>query len=318
VTAVNAVGEGPRSAAIVLTPPGVPPTITGFSPAIAVGGTAIAIDGSGIGGCGTTVTFDTRPAGSISGGTGQVIATSPASGGSGRITVATAAGTASMATDFYAVPAGMTVAEIAVTDRMAVGSARAVPIGGSGKAGLVLFSGQAGDRISLRMTSTITSTDVTVQNPDGSTLASASGVGTGGAFIDTRTLAADGTYTIVVNPRSSYTGTMTLTLYDVPPDVAAAITPGGAAVPLAIATPGQNGSLTFSGQAGQAYSLVISAVTVSQTDVSVRRPDGTNLVNPTLVTTSGRTIAFTANVAGSYTIVVNPRTTHTGSLTFRL
>ena len=43
--------------------------------------------------------------------------------------------------------------------------------------------------------------------------------GTSGGFLDTRTLPVSGTYTILVDPQLADLGSMTLTLYDVPPDV---------------------------------------------------------------------------------------------------
>lgn len=83
-------------------------------------------------------------------------------------------------------------------------------------------------------------------------------------------------------------------------------------------TPGQNGRLTFDGSAGTTYSLVVSAVTISQSDVSILNPDGTTLVPATYVSTSGKTITFTAPVEGTYTILLNPRSAYTGSATLRL
>jgi subtilisin family serine protease len=318
VSAVNAVGEGARSTPVALTPPGSPPAIVGFTPAIAVGGTPITISGTDLAGCGTTVAFGVREGSVTSASPTELVATSPPAGGSGKVRVSTAAGEAISVADFFAVPAGSTAAEVAVADRMTLGGVKAVSLPTAGTLGLILFEGTAGGRVSLRVTSTISQTDVSIKNPDGTNLANPTLVTTSGGFIDTRTLAQTGTYTIVLNPRSSYTGTLTLTLYDVPPDASGTIEAGGAAVPVAIGTPGQNGALTFEGTAGQSYTLVISAVTVTQTDVSIKNPDGTNRVNPTLVTTSGKTITFTAGASGTYTIVVNPRTYYTGSLTFRL
>ena len=49
--------------------------------------------------------------------------------------------------------------------------------------------------------------------------------GTSGGFIDARTLPADGTYTLVVDPQGTATGSATLTLYDVPPDASGSIVP---------------------------------------------------------------------------------------------
>jgi hypothetical protein len=67
----------------------------------------------------------------------------------------------------------------------------------------------------------------------------------------------------VVDPQGTATGSMTLTLYNVPPDPTASIVPGGPAVTLTTTTPGQNASATFAASAGQRISLVLSGVTMS-------------------------------------------------------
>src|SRR5204862_461966 len=85
----------------------------------------------------------------------------------------------------------------------------------------------------------------------------------------------DGLYSGTYTP--SATGSMTLTLYDVPPDATGAITPGGSSVTVAAGTPGQNARLTFDAQAGQRVSLSLTGVTISSSYVSLLKPDGTAL-----------------------------------------
>src|SRR5438093_7551519 len=76
-----------------------------------------------------------------------------------------------------------------------------------------------------------------------------------GGFMDVKTLPTTGTYTIVVDNYTTTTGSITLTLYNVPADFTGTITPGGASVTVTTTTPGQNGQLTFAGTAGQRISL---------------------------------------------------------------
>src|SRR5260221_1560376 len=124
---------------------------------------------------------------------------------------------------------------------------------------------------------------------------------------------------MVVAAQSQYTGSMTLTLYDVPADVSSTITPGGAAASVATTVPGQGASLTFTGSAGQRVSIKVSSVTMSQAGVSVINPDGTTLIAPMTVTTAGVFVdTKTLSQSGTYTIVVDPRTTSVGSMTFTL
>src|SRR5206468_9773235 len=81
------------------------------------------------------------------------------------------------------------------------------------------FQGTAGRKVSLTLTSTgIPSGSVTLQRPDGTTIATGS-VGTIGGLPDAVSLPVDGIYTIVVDPSGAATGTATLQLYDVPIDV---------------------------------------------------------------------------------------------------
>src|SRR5262249_16149975 len=66
---------------------------------------------------------------------------------------------------------------------------------------------------------------------------------------------SSGAYTILVDQAAAATGTVTLQLYDVPPDVTGSIVVGGSPVSVTLASPGQNAALTFNGQAGQQLSL---------------------------------------------------------------
>ena len=198
------------------------------------------------------------------------------------------------------------------------GPAVGLTIGTPGQNGAATFTGTAGQRISLKVASTVSQSDLSILNPDGTTLASATGFGTSGTFVDTRTLPQGGTYTIVANPRSSYTGAFTLTLYGVPPDASATISPGGPAVGLTIGTPGQNGAATFTGTAGQRISLKVAS-TVSQSDLSILNPDGTTLASASGFGTSGTFVdTRTLPQGGTYTIVANPRSSYTGAFTLTL
>ena len=102
------------------------------------------------------------------------------------------------------------------------------------------------------------------------------------------------------------------------------ITPGGPPVTVTIAAAGEDALVPFTGAAGQRVSLKMSNVTIGpssccSTKVSIRRPDGTNLVAPTNVGTLGGFIdTKTLTVAGAYTIFVDPQGTATGNITLTL
>ena len=180
------------------------------------------------------------------------------------------------------------------------------------------FAGTAGQRISLLMTAVTTSCNVNIYKPDGAILAGFYNPGSG-SFIDTQTLPATGTYTILVDPFFANTGSMTLTLYDIPADVMGSITPGGSPVTVTTSVPGQNAKLTFSGTAGQLVSLNLTNVTISSSYVSISKPDSTNLVAQTFVSTSGKFIdTQTLPTTGTYTILLDPSNNYTGNATLTL
>ena len=179
------------------------------------------------------------------------------------------------------------------------------------------FSGSAGQHISLALTDvSINGSVVSIIHPQGWTMESEFIYGGNIHFFDTMTLPADGAYTIYVDPYSSDTGQMTLTLYDVPPDATGSLTVGGAPATLTLTTPGQNGQMTFEGATGQHVSLNLTDVSISNSNVSVINPDGSMLVWGTYVSFGGlliRNLDLPAD--GTYRIIVDPYGMPTGSMT---
>jgi hypothetical protein len=193
------------------------------------------------------------------------------------------------------------------------------------------FDGEANRRIALRMSgvtigpSPCCSTYVSIFKPDGTALGSQTLVGTNGGFVDARSLPATGRYRILVDPQATATGSMTLTLYDVPPDTTSTITPGGP--PVTVTTgpvPGQNALVTFSGNQNQRIALRLSNVTIGTSSccsarVSVLKPDGSTLVFATPFGTSGGFVdTRSLPVSGTYTILVDPQLADVGSATLTL
>jgi subtilisin family serine protease len=199
-----------------------------------------------------------------------------------------------------------------------------------GQNALVTFSGTQGQRISLGMsnvtigTSTCCSARVSITSPDNSTLIYATPVGRNGGFLDAKVLPMTGTYTILVDPQGADLGSMTLNLYDVPPDLTGTLAIGGGPVSLTLApTPGQNATLTFNGTANQRVSLRLSNVTIGNTSccgakISILKPDGTTVVPPILVGTFGATITATLPVTGVYSIGIDPQQAYVGGITLTL
>ena len=192
------------------------------------------------------------------------------------------------------------------------------------------FDGTAGQRVALALggvtigPSSCCSTRVSIAKPDGTALASPTTVGTSGGSIDAKTLSATGTYTILVDPLSNASGSMTLTLHAVPPDTTGSITAGGAAVTVTTTALGQNAQLTFTATTGQRISLQSTDVTVGTSSccsamVSIVRPNGTNLVSPAYVGTNGGFVdTKTVTSTGTHTILFDPQGGSSGSATLRL
>jgi subtilisin family serine protease len=222
--------------------------------------------------------------------------------------------TGSMTLNLYDVPAD-------VSGTMTPGGASfAAAIGTPGQNARLTFSGQAGQRVSLKLSPvTIANSYVSILNPDGTTLGGSVYVSSFGGFLDTRTLTATGTYTILVDPQDSAIGSMTLSLFDVPADISGSLTLSGPSFMAAMATPGQNARLTFAGQAGQRISLKLTPVTIPSSYVSILKPDGSQLAGNVYVSTSGGFVdTKTLPATGTYTIVADPQDTAIGSMTLAL
>jgi hypothetical protein len=213
-----------------------------------------------------------------------------------------------------------------VTGSVAPGGAPlTVSTGSLGQNAAVSFAGVAGQRVSLRLsgvtmgTSTCCSARVSIEKPDGSTLATPTLFGTNGGFVDAKTLPVTGTYTILVDPSGADVGSATLQLFEVPPDLTGSLSIGGPPVTLLFGTPGQNAVLTFTGTAGRRVTLRATGVTIGpstccSTSLLIRKPDGLPLASG-LAGTNGGTLSPTLPVTGTYTLVVDPQAAGTGSIT---
>ena len=189
----------------------------------------------------------------------------------------------------------------------------------SGESIPVRFNGTAGERVSVALTNvTMLIGQVSIASPSGASLASTY-VGSGGGFVDTTTLPTTGAYTINVAPLAGSTGSMTLQLYDVPPEAAASTTPGGAPVSVSTTTPGQNARVAFSGSAAQRISINITNATFQFAFLSILKPDGSTLGNNRFIG-PGSTFIDTATLpsTGAYAIVIDPNGASTGSATVQV
>jgi YD repeat-containing protein len=213
-----------------------------------------------------------------------------------------------------------------VTGTMVVGGGSANPTTTiPGQKMRLTFPGTSGQRFSLEI-SDLTFPDgagVFIYKPDGTVLDSLA-VNT---FISNQpplimgayTFPTTGTYTILVDPTSFYTGNTILKLYSVPSDITGSLSINGSAVQVTITAPGQNAKLTFSGNSGQ-------QVTVRGTNntmpvwVGLLKPDGTLMVAsggaPGIPTFDLPSATLPSN--GTYTVSIDPTDGSVGSLSVRV
>ena len=132
--------------------------------------------------------------------------------------------------------------------------------------------------------------------------------------MDPRTLPTSGTYTIVIDPNNTNTGSMTLTLYDVAADPAGSVTVGGSALNVTTTVPGQNATVTFSGTSGQQVTVHVTSNTMSTVTVKLLKPDGSTLTTTTSGSASFNLATQTLSVTGTYTISIDPSGANIGSM----
>ncbi len=195
----------------------------------------------------------------------------------------------------------------------------------------VTFTGTAAQRISF-LASTVTGdtgvvVDFSLTNPDGTSNGGGSGISAGYSwFSDVRTLPANGTYTIWVNPRFELRGGATLKVYLVPADISKNTTPTNAGATVVVGpttVPGQNAKVTFTGTAGQRISFLGNTVTGDTgviVDIYLANPDGSQNGGGSGISAGYSWFSDIRNLPtnGTYTIWVNPRDKFKGGVTLKV
>ena len=182
------------------------------------------------------------------------------------------------------------------------------------------FTGTAGTRVSAKTddsATTIPSGVLKVLRPDGSPLGSVGFVLNNGGFLDPVSLPTNGTYSVVVDPNSANTGNTTVTLYNVPADTTGSVTINGDPVPVNLSTPGQNGSLTFTGAQNQQVTVHVTGNGMGSVRVKLLSSDGQTVLAQALSSgASFNLLPATLPTAGTatYTITIDPQSANTGTL----
>jgi RHS repeat-associated protein len=179
----------------------------------------------------------------------------------------------------------------------------------------VTFTGSVGQRVSLRVDNVTTEAGaITITRPDGQQQTNGSWSFHSGTFIDATTLQLAGTYTIYVNPALQYTGSIQLTLFDVPPDASGTLVIGGTSQSFTTTTPGQNAYFTFSGTAGHPVNVVTSNVAIEAGNISILRPDGTQLASGSWSYHLPTSVSATLDATGTWKVIFDPVLDYTGAM----
>jgi YD repeat-containing protein len=213
---------------------------------------------------------------------------------------------------FYTGTKPITLSQDLIVGSIVVGGA-SVPVNLTrpGQRARLTFAGTAGQRLNLGFLGASAFDAITVTKPDGSTFATFPG--NTDLSIVMPPLPTTGTYGILVDPRYAETRSMTLTLSE---EVSGSIVIDGSALPLTLARVGQVARVTLSATAGQRLNLAVTSATLS-TSLSILKPDGTNW-HTTSVSNGSVVDTAPAPTTGTYTIVLDPGATITGSLTLTL
>jgi YD repeat-containing protein len=316
VISVTAPGGNAQSADDFVVGTGAP-TITGFSPTLADVGATVTITGTNFDPvvAHNRTTFNAVQAfpGATS-TTTQLVTPVPTRATSGHLRVATAAGEAVSAGDFFVPPPPLLASAVVFTGRTTVGSSLNVPITPANKIALVIFDAAAGQRVNVKGTAT-PQLDFMVIRPTGAVAATASAT-IGAGFSEPIAVPVSGTYSVVLDPIANGTGTTTVTVYDVPPDVSGTIPTTGASTAVTITAPGQNARLTFAGTTGQRVSLKASAGPAGP--YRIASPTGATVASAAVSAVATFIDATTLGQTGTFAVEVDPTGGNTGSVTLNL
>ncbi|HEV8529923.1 MAG TPA: IPT/TIG domain-containing protein, partial [Methylomirabilota bacterium] len=181
------------------------PTITSFTPTIAVPGTAISVTGTNF----ETVPandklyFNTLKLAQVNTATatslGATVPVYPV--GSGHLKVQTPGGTATSSGDLFVPPSPYLATDVQATARMTAATNKTITISTQNKIGLVVFDGTSGQGLQLELSAmTIGVANVSIYRPDGTVLVAPTTITAPGGFLKVFSLPATGTYTVLVAP----------------------------------------------------------------------------------------------------------------------
>lgn len=287
-----------------------PPTISGISPTLVADGATTTVTGTNFKAAKTDNSVAVnRTRASIAQATSTTLdIEAPGFTASGRVGVTTIDGHAT-GPYLFIPPEGYLTSEVAVTGTIPFGQATPAAIASNKKIALLVFEGEANDRVSLRTLGSGMTGTAAILAPNGQSLASVTVSNGTARFMDSVTLPTDGTYTVLVTRAGSTGGTTNVTLYDVGQDVTAQLDPSasGHAATLTPTIPGQNLRAEVDVAEGERFFFTMTGGGAHRS--KLLGPDGSTLVSsPSQVYNTNIYYFDThrAAEAGTYTVLVDP------------
>lgn len=203
-----------------------------------------------------------------------------------------------------------------LTGSIAYGAAKTTSIKKPGQRAIYTLAGTNGDRVTAAFTaSTFTSGWLYFNRPNGSEFAYEY-FDSNDRFNDPIVLDATGSWKVIVDPDSDYTGTITTKLATVT-DLTGTISYGTAKT-TTITQPGQRAIYTLAGTSGQKVTTNVTSSTITSGWLYFIRPDGTELTYVYFDTTPRVSDPITLDASGSWKVIVDPDSDYTGTLKFKL
>jgi YD repeat-containing protein len=299
------------------------PAITGFDPVIGTAGTTITISGTNFSSTAANDRTQLNAAfAAVTTATSTALTTSvPPLTSSGRWAISTPTGAAVSSGVFIVPPAAYLPTDVDSYGQLAFATPTVATVSTAGKIAIWVFDGTAGQNVSLNIpTQTVSQAHITMYAPDMSVVLAPGALYPGtNHYLGRITLPMTGVYAIVYAPDSTYTGTLTLTLYNVAPDISGTLAHGGPASSFSITTPGQRATYTFAGTAGAGISLNTSNNTIDLTSLTILNPDGSSLFGGSVGGYSTySTGTLTLPATGTYTVHANALDVYTGKMSLTL
>ena len=188
----------------------------------------------------------------------------------------------------------------------------------AGQNAYATFTGTIGQKVTVLVSNVVNMNpaELDLLNPSGShAIPAPATVSSSGGWTQTVTLTQNGLYKILLDPLLANSGSADVQLFNVPPDLGGSI-PLNSPYTVTTTAPGQNATYTFTGTINTRVSLDLTNVTIDDLNVSVLKPDGTNLIVKTHVDSTGAfadPVKLTAT--GTYKVKVDPQSSFYGSVT---